>query len=432
MRVLFTTFAWPSHYHPMVPLAWALRATGHEVRMASQPALLPAMRESGLPSTVVGRDVDLTRPYRGQQSRSGNATRSSRVDTFFGHLVGDLELARQAHAPATVEALREEARSMFHAVSASRAADRSPGFALYAEVAAAMVDDLLRLVRSWRPDLIVFDHMTYAGPMVSAVTGIPAVRHLFDPDITYFIPVTSELEGWAALLDRLGLDRVDQLGVATLDRCPPDLQFPQSVAPAQRVPIQHIPYHGLAEVPRWLSDPPARPRICVSWGTTNDRMLGEAPFPADVLYGCVKLADERRAELVLTLTAGQRHLLPDLPPHVLVVESVPHDALLASCEAIIHQGGGGTMLTAARHGLPQLILPRLVNQPVNACRLVATGAGRTLPAVSLSTSDLLTAGHELLDDPAYRIAARRLRENILRQPVPTDAVPALERLAVAR
>ncbi|HZN74657.1 MAG TPA: glycosyl transferase family 28, partial [Micromonosporaceae bacterium] len=47
MRVLFTTFAWPSHYFPMVPLAWALQAAGHEVRMTSQPELLPTMRRSG-------------------------------------------------------------------------------------------------------------------------------------------------------------------------------------------------------------------------------------------------------------------------------------------------------------------------------------------------------------------------------------------------
>src|SRR5688572_28667204 len=64
MRVLFTTWAWPAHYLPMVPLAWALRAAGHEVRMASQPELLPVMRESGLPSTVVGHDVDIAAAYR--------------------------------------------------------------------------------------------------------------------------------------------------------------------------------------------------------------------------------------------------------------------------------------------------------------------------------------------------------------------------------
>lgn len=34
MRVLFTTFPIPSHLHLLAPLAWALRAAGHEVGVA--------------------------------------------------------------------------------------------------------------------------------------------------------------------------------------------------------------------------------------------------------------------------------------------------------------------------------------------------------------------------------------------------------------
>ena len=49
MRILFTTFAWPSHYFAQVPLAWACRAAGHEVRMTSQPELERVMLASGLP-----------------------------------------------------------------------------------------------------------------------------------------------------------------------------------------------------------------------------------------------------------------------------------------------------------------------------------------------------------------------------------------------
>jgi UDP:flavonoid glycosyltransferase YjiC (YdhE family) len=76
MRVLFTTFAWPSHYYPMVPLAWALRLAGHEVRMTSQPELLPTMRASGLPVTPVGTDVDLT-TVAGEQPGTATTARSS-------------------------------------------------------------------------------------------------------------------------------------------------------------------------------------------------------------------------------------------------------------------------------------------------------------------------------------------------------------------
>ncbi len=87
MRVLFTTFAWPSHYFPMVPLAWACRAAGHEVRMASQPELADLMRRSGLPYVTVGRDVDIVGRHRAEmaaapppariRSRRGSGMRSA-------------------------------------------------------------------------------------------------------------------------------------------------------------------------------------------------------------------------------------------------------------------------------------------------------------------------------------------------------------------
>ncbi len=41
MRILFTTFPSPSHHFPMVPLEWAARAAGHDVRVASAPDAWP-------------------------------------------------------------------------------------------------------------------------------------------------------------------------------------------------------------------------------------------------------------------------------------------------------------------------------------------------------------------------------------------------------
>src|SRR3954447_12209191 len=59
MRVLFTSWAWRSHYFPSVPLGWAFAAAGHEVRMVSQPSLESTIVESGLPAVTVGSDPDL-------------------------------------------------------------------------------------------------------------------------------------------------------------------------------------------------------------------------------------------------------------------------------------------------------------------------------------------------------------------------------------
>jgi len=75
MKVLFTTWAWPSHFFPLVPLAWALRAAGHEVRVASGPELAGTIRASGLPAVSVGTPVDFAGEFR---ARFG--TLSARID----------------------------------------------------------------------------------------------------------------------------------------------------------------------------------------------------------------------------------------------------------------------------------------------------------------------------------------------------------------
>ena len=56
MRVLLTTFAHNTHFYNLVPLAWALRTAGHEVRVASQPDLTEAITAAGLTAVPVGTD----------------------------------------------------------------------------------------------------------------------------------------------------------------------------------------------------------------------------------------------------------------------------------------------------------------------------------------------------------------------------------------
>jgi UDP:flavonoid glycosyltransferase YjiC (YdhE family) len=438
MRILFTTWAWPTHYYPMVPLAWALRAAGHDVRMTSQPAALAAMRASGLPATAIGTDVDVGATFRtaSEQVRRGERQPDpfaagpppGRGDRFTDRLAGLVDTPALAESYALLRELEEEAIQLHRALWLTSPSPRPWRLSLYGEVAEAMVGDLLAFARSWRPDLIVYDALTFAGPLAAKLLDIPAVRSLFGPDVTYFINAKSI----AAVLDRLGLDEVDLLGAATVDPCPASLQYCDALAPARRIRTRYVPYGGLAEVAPWLTEPPARPRICLTWGTSIHRLLGDRAFvSSEVLLGAAKLADERGAELVLAITAGQRRLLPDLlPANVRVVESVPLDALLPTCQALIHQGGAGTMLTGLRHGLPQLVLTQLFDEAANAFQLVAAGAGQTRHA-RLTSAELLAAGRDLLDDPAYRLAAQALRQEILDLPAPAEVVDKLVELSTA-
>ena len=54
MRILFVSMPHPTHFHPMLPLAWALRAAGHEVRVAGHPDLADTATGGGMTMVPVG------------------------------------------------------------------------------------------------------------------------------------------------------------------------------------------------------------------------------------------------------------------------------------------------------------------------------------------------------------------------------------------
>jgi hypothetical protein len=314
-------------------------------------------------------------------------------------------------------------------VQATRLPTQRRNLSLYGEVADVMADDLVAYARRWRPDLVVFDALTFAGPLAAKAIGVPAVRHLFGPDVSYFtLPLENDLLG--PVVERFGLDEVSLLGALSVDPCPPSLQFAADVAPVARMPMRFVPYHGLSEVPRWVWQRPERPRICLTWGTSTARLVGDHAFlPAPLVRAGAKLAAERGAELVLAVTAAQRQLLPDLPDGVRVAESVPLQALLPTCELVVHQGGAGGMFTGVLCGLPQLVVPQLPDQVQNANHLAASGAGLSVHVDEADEEAVYAAGRRLLAEPSFAAAARRLRQETLDLPGPADLVDDLVALA---
>src|SRR5690349_11470899 len=57
MRVLFTSSAARPHLFPVVPLAWACRAAGHEVRVASAAKIATDIVHTGLPAVLAGGEA---------------------------------------------------------------------------------------------------------------------------------------------------------------------------------------------------------------------------------------------------------------------------------------------------------------------------------------------------------------------------------------
>ncbi|GAA0297267.1 DUF1205 domain-containing protein [Streptomyces polychromogenes] len=368
-RVLVTVFPAASHLYPVVPTAWALRAAGHEVRLAVPPSFVPVALRTGLPVVRVGRDADLGAAWRGFSPGAGAAERTART------------------------------------------------MAMFEGAAEAVVRDTAALAGRWA-DLVVFDPRGYAGPLAAALGGRPAVRFLYGVDHTH---ERRALE-WPLLEPlwrRWGAGAPEPAGSLTVDPCPAALR---GGAPAGSLPVRYVPFNGASRV---AAAPRTRtPRVCVTWGVSSGAAAGHLEPLRRTLAALAPL----RCETVVLVAREQRELLGEVPYGVRVLESVPLHTVLPGCALVVHQGGAGTTLTAAACGVPQLVVPDKGDQIVHADRVAAAGLGRRVPA-SASVRELRAAVSEVLADGGVRArAAEAARENGER-PGPARAAAALAALA---
>ncbi|WP_042439892.1 nucleotide disphospho-sugar-binding domain-containing protein [Streptacidiphilus albus] len=387
MRVLMTTTPVPTHLTPMVPLAWALRAAGHEVLVVGQPDVEATVVAAGLSLARVGHPYhvdDLLLPYlppgkRPLQSlgRPGPAGLADGAKTFLGH-------------------------------------------------ARYMVPRYLEVARQWRPDLVVGEQLEFASLVVGGALGIPVVRHRWGVD-----PLTALLRGAAGffldgLSRRHGLTSLPEPDLI-LDPCPPELQH-ASAAPG--APIRFVPFNGGGVRPEWALDRRTGRRVCVTLGGQTLKLNG-MPLLRSVVDAFDGLAD---TEAVVTVDPAHRAELGPVPRNVRLVDPTPLSLFLNDCDAIVHHGGCGTAMTATATGLPQLVLPQIMDQFAVADGLVAAGAGLAVDSAEEQDdpSRVRAALEQLLDGAGFRLSATELGESVARMPAPAAVVGDLEALIASR
>jgi glycosyltransferase (activator-dependent family) len=413
MRVLFTTFAAKSHLNIQVPIAWSLRAAGHDVRVASQPDLVDYIRQTGLPAVSVGEPLALPEQMAGDGDEE---------DVDFAELA---DLTGRQPQRRTYEYLHT-AITLSTLVYRTLSSDST-------------VTDLVELALAWQPDLVVWDTMTFAGAVAAAASGASHARLLFgldllgqarrtyrqyldDPDRRLADPFRTWL---APLLERYGagFDEQAVLGQWTIDPVPASVGLATS---DPRVPIRYVPYHGPTTVPAWLSATPSRPRVCLTLGQTGRDVLGGDRSDVGQLLAALADLD---VEIVATLDHTQVSGLPAMPANVRIVDFVPLDALLPSCAAVVHHGGSGSMQTALFHGVPQVVVPDMMWDTEYKAELVQkAGAGVLVRAADATAESLRAAVQRVLTEPSFAAAATKLRREMRAAPTPAATVPVLERL----
>lgn len=149
------------------------------------------------------------------------------------------------------------------------------------------------------------------------------------------------------------------------------------------------------------------------WSAGDDRPLvvaslstlaqGQAPVLGRVLEALDGMPVRALVTTGPSLDPAQFHV----PANVRLEAFVPHGAVLPHAAALVTQCGMSTVGKALALGVPMVCIPLLGDQPDNAARVVARGAGIRLSR-DASPERIRGAIQRVLDEPRYREGARRL------------------------
>ncbi|GIJ47831.1 glycosyl transferase [Virgisporangium aliadipatigenens] len=371
MRVLFSAPPSTGHLLPALPTLQALRAAGHDVLVAAYGA--DPQRYLGLGLSV--------------------------VDVSDGTTLWEMY---ERHAPGRRHGNPGDTPEEIY---------RTPAIA-NAALCRRTVDPLLDLVRQWRADILLYDPFQGALPLISAVTGIPAVEHQFGPLSGRVM--SRLLAGHLADLYR----RHDVAGppaALSVEIVPPSLRAPEPHA----LQTRYVSPHGSAVLPRELAAPSSRRRVLLSFGTAIRPDRRDARFAA-----LLPVLAEVDAEFLLP--AADTAAVGAVPDNVRPLPWAPLAELLRHCAGIIHHGGAGTLMSAVAAAVPQLIVPNGGDQFHNARVAVERGFALSVDEVEKVDAALID---RLLGDERLLAGALTLQGENAAQPPPAALVERLERVA---
>ncbi|WP_370935384.1 nucleotide disphospho-sugar-binding domain-containing protein [Amycolatopsis sp. cg13] len=384
MRVLLLSSPSGSHLLPMIPVAWALRAAGHEVLVVGRPNVADTATRAGLSVKTIGDEFD------------GNAIWA--------------ELLPPGQRP--IEAF-------------GRGGEDSGGEATraWSFLADQVVDEQIEFARGWAPDLIVADPFELSALLVGGVLGVPVVQHRWGVDVMGASALVSGRRFLAGTCARLGLDALPDPALV-IDPCPPSLQ---TEAAAGGKAIRYVPFNGAArDVDIW-PEHTSGPKVIATFGwhalALNSHRLLRSVLDAAAGLPAVTFA--------MTLGEKYREELGEIPANVVLIDPTPLHLVVGDCAAVVHQGGSGTGLTALAHAVPQVVLPGYMEEFDYGDVLAEAGAGVTLDTAEGQNDPetVRAALVKVLEDDGYREQARQLRAEIERTPAPAAVVAELEALA---
>jgi UDP:flavonoid glycosyltransferase YjiC (YdhE family) len=171
-----------------------------------------------------------------------------------------------------------------------------------------------------------------------------------------------------------------------------------------------------------------------------EKFLSAGPVP--IYFGFGSMSTREQEGLVALILAslrlaGQRGILTGFrfdtsrireSSNHIFIDEVPHPRVFGRVAAVVHHGGSGTTAAAARAGVPQIIVPHILDQYYWGERVFRSGLGpQPIRRSQLTTGRLAGAINECIAGPGYYDRASRIAEEIGQQDSLELAVDYLEK-----
>lgn len=371
---------------PLVPLAWAARAAGHEVLVATTSRITEVVAGAGLAVVDVFPDRDVW-------------------NELVSEVAGQIKDGRDG----------------------TDGAPPNP-FGLFTRT---MTEGTIDAGRRLGADLLVYSSDHPAGALASVALDRPALEvgnrvswSMRDADFgdrRRSIAGGDEVVG--ELRARLGIPAGEPALVARIDQRPPSMGGLTGDEPDRHDgvpwwPMRFVPFNGGAVLPDWALRTPARPRVCVTLGTVVPTMSGTGSLAV-----VLRALGGMDVEVVLAEGNADLGSLADaLPANVRRVGYLPLSGFLPGCSLIVHHGGSGTTAAPLHYGVPQLVLPSFADNPMAAERVVARGVGVSHDPAAIDVPTVRALAERLLTEPAFADAAAEVAAEMATQPSPSTVI----------
>ena len=398
MRVMFASTRGAGHLGPLLPLATACKRAGHQVLVAAPRSLSACVARSGLAFWALD-----------DPSAEALGAVWARVPTL--------------------------PRDEQNAVVIREVFARLNGTATLPGHRAA--------IRSFGPDVIVRESSEFGSALAAELEGVPHARIGTGLATTEEAGIAIAAPALDTLRTAAGLPADDG---AALRAAPSFSWFPASLEePAHEAgpagsheparPASPAAPSSAAAVrlrdPSWDAWPirlpaswwsgPEDPLVYVTFGS----VAGGFPQAVPIFRAAIRALADLPVRALLTVGSDLDPATLPAPPNVHIERWVPQDQILPHAAAVVCHGGSGTTLGALAAGCPLVLIPLFADQPDNARRVAATGAGRMIPDASL-LRDALT---DVLEQPHFTTSARAFAQELRTHLHPSAALSVLADLA---